>query len=64
MINIDKLEETTEYDFLSNLPSEIQEAIEGRKYPDILEEIYNKEIKIRPRSASLMASTTGEATNI
>lgn len=57
LINIDKLEEITGYDFLSNLLAEIQEAIEGRKYPDIIEEIYNKEIKIRPRSASLMAST-------
>ncbi|MBW4557765.1 MAG: hypothetical protein KME59_17875 [Trichormus sp. ATA11-4-KO1] len=44
LINIDKLEEITGYDFLSNLPSEIQEAIEGRKYPDILEEIYNKRL--------------------
>ena len=61
LINIDKLEEITGYDFLSNIPAEIQEAIEGRKYPDILEKIYAEEIKPRPTS-SLLASTTREST--
>ena len=63
LINIDKLEEITGYDFLSNIPAEIQEAIEGRKYPDILEKIYAEKIRPRPTS-SLLASTTSVFSNV
>ena len=63
LINIDKLEEITGYDFLSNIPAEIQEAIEGRKYPDIKEKIYAKGIKQRPPSSSLLASFPSVFTN-
>jgi large repetitive protein len=54
LINIDKLEEITGYDFLSNLTTEIQESIEGRKYPDLKAKI--AEMDIFSLSSPLLAS--------
>ncbi|MEO1378361.1 MAG: DNA/RNA non-specific endonuclease, partial [Cyanobacteria bacterium J06635_10] len=36
LFNIDKIEELTKYDFFSNIPTEIQNVIEGRKVNEIL----------------------------
>jgi DNA/RNA endonuclease G (NUC1) len=60
IINVDELEYITEYDFLSNIPTDIQESIEEREIGDIKAKI----IAMITEPASLMAATNNELSSI